>query len=118
MKKILITEDNQLMATICQEKFQSEGFEVAVARDGHAAIHHLKISPPDIVLLDLMLPEVNGVEVLQFIRSQTSLRNLPVIVLSNSHVGNLVQAAWRAEARSPATSKRSEPEDSRTRDSS
>ena len=98
MKKILITEDDQLMATICQEKFQSEGFEVAVARDGHAAIHQLRISPPDIVLLDLMLPEVNGVEVLQFIRSQKSLRHLPVIVLSNSHVGNLVQAAWRAGA--------------------
>jgi len=98
MKKILITEDDQVMATICQEKFQSEGFEVAVARDGHAAIHQLKISPPDIVLLDLMLPEVNGVEVLQFIRSQKSLRHLPVIVLSNSHVGNLVQAAWRAGA--------------------
>jgi len=98
MKKILITEDDQVMATICQEKFQSEGFEVAVARDGHAAIHQLKISPPDIVLLDLMLPEVNGVEVLQFIRSQKSIRDLPVIVLSNSHVGNLVQAAWRAGA--------------------
>ena len=98
MKKILITEDDQVMATICQEKFQSEGFEVAVARDGHAAIHQLRVSPPDIVLLDLMLPEVNGVEVLQFIRSQKSIRDLPVIVLSNSHVGNLVQAAWRAGA--------------------
>ncbi|MEO8428324.1 MAG: response regulator [Verrucomicrobiota bacterium] len=98
MNKILITEDDQLMATICQDKFRSEGFDVAVARDGNAAIQQLKNSPPDIVLLDLMLPEVNGVEVLKFIRSQKSLRNLPVIVLSNTHVGNLVEAAWRAGA--------------------
>jgi DNA-binding response OmpR family regulator len=98
VKKILITEDDQFIANIYRQKFQSEGYEADIAETGKIALQKLKAAPPDIVLLDLMLPEVYGIDVLQFIRSEPGLRDLPVIVLSNAYAGATVQAAWRAGA--------------------
>ena len=101
MKRILITEDDQFTANICRRKFEQEGFEVHVAHDGREAVKFLETHPPDAVLLDLMLPEIDGIGVLQFIRSKESLRGLPVIVLSNSkYFSGPAQAAWKAGATS------------------
>jgi len=98
MTRILITEDDPFVARIYQSKFQAEGFDVSMAGDGRAAIRQLTANPPDVVLLDLMLPEINGVEVLKFIRSKESLRDLPVLVLSSAVAGELIQAAKNAGA--------------------
>ena len=61
MKKILITDDDPFVASIYKDKFQAEGFEVQVAGDGKAALAQIASNPPDVVLLDLMLPEMDGV---------------------------------------------------------
>jgi DNA-binding response OmpR family regulator len=99
MKRILITEDDQFIANICRGKFEEEGFEVCLARDGREAIELLDKYPPALVLLDLMLPEIDGIGVLKHIRSSDSLRRLPVIVLSNSsYFSGPAQAAWKAGA--------------------
>ncbi len=99
MKRILITEDDQFIAKICREQFEQEGFEVHVAHDGRQAVKHLEKEIPDVVLLDLALPEIDGIGVLRFIRSKESLCGLPVIVLSNSSCfSGLAQAAWKAGA--------------------
>lgn len=99
MKRILIAEDDQFLANICREKFEEGGFKTEVALDGRLAIELLRRSPPDVVLLDLMLPEVDGISVLRFIRSEQSLRALPVMVLSNSsYFSGLAQSAWNAGA--------------------
>ncbi len=87
------------MANVCREQFVAAGYDVAVAHDGRAAIEELVNRPPDLVLLDLMLPEVDGVSVLRFLRSHESLRDLPVVVVSNSsYFSGVVQAAWQAGA--------------------
>ncbi len=99
MKRILITDDDRFMANVCRRKFEEAGFEVAIATDGHSAIEELVLHPPDVVLLDLMLPEIDGVGVLKFLRSREKLRGLPVIVVSNlSYFSGVVQAAWHAGA--------------------
>src|SRR6185369_13560136 len=98
MKKILIIDDDKFTSDIYRDKFKSAGYEAEVTGDGNSAMDRLKGSPPDVVLLDLMLPEVNGVEVLKFIRAQESTRALPVIVFTNSYAGGLVQAAREAGA--------------------
>jgi len=99
MKQILITDDDQFMASICRRKFEEAGFNVRIAADGHAAIEELVLHPPDVVLLDLMLPEIDGLGVLRFLRSREKLRGLPVIVVSNlSYFSGVVQAAWQAGA--------------------
>jgi len=75
-----------------------DGFDVTLAGDGQVAIDLLKKSKPDAVLLDLMLPQVNGIEVVKFIRADDKLKKLPVIIFTNAYLGNMVQAAWKAGA--------------------
>src|SRR5215472_10496746 len=98
MKRILITEDDPLMAVIYRDTFEREGFSAEIAEDGSVAIQRLKGNPPDLVLLDLMMPNVNGVEVLRHIRAQESTRTLPVIVMTNALAGPLGQQAMAAGA--------------------
>jgi len=98
MKRVLITEDDGLIAEIYRDTFEREGFSAEVAVDGAVAIQRLKENPPDVVLLDLMMPNINGVEVLKFIRSQPALKTLPVIVMSNAFAGALGREAAVAGA--------------------
>lgn len=99
MQRILIAEDDRFLANICRDKFEGQGFATDVALDGKVAMELLQSSPPDIILLDLMLPEVDGISVLRFIRSEQHLRALPVLVLSNtSYFSGLAQSAWDAGA--------------------
>ena len=97
--RVLITEDDAFTANLCRDVFTREGFDARVALDGRAAIDFLANNPIDAVLLDLMLPEVDGIGVLEFIRSHPRLRTVPVIVLSNlSCFSGMVQSAWNAGA--------------------
>lgn len=98
MKKILFVEDDPMIVRIYRGKFQSQGYEVDIAADGECALASLKARIPDLVLLDLQLPKVSGVEVLKFIRAQPHLKALPVIVFSNAFLGKLVEEAWQAGA--------------------
>jgi len=98
MKRILIVEDDALIAKIYRNKCQVEGFAAEIAGDGEQAIQALKSSRPDLVMLDLQLPRVNGVEVLKFIRTQPATQTLPVIVLTNAYLSGLVAEAWEAGA--------------------
>jgi CheY-like chemotaxis protein len=74
-------------------KFEREGFRVEVATDGLAALKTLLAVKPDIVILDLMMPKLNGVDVLKYIRSTPELQQTPVIILSNAHMTSLAQEA-------------------------
>ncbi|HLP76533.1 MAG TPA: response regulator, partial [Candidatus Paceibacterota bacterium] len=98
MKKILITEDDSLMAEIYRDTFDSAGFSAEIAPDGLIAIQRFQQNQPDVVLLDLMLPKLNGVDVLKFIRTQSGARTIPVIVLSNAYVSELGQQAMKEGA--------------------
>ena len=79
MTKILIVEDEEKLARFVELELQYEGYEVEKAYDGRAGIDMVKASPFDLVLLDIMLPGLNGIEVLRRIR-QTS--DIPVILLT------------------------------------
>ena len=81
-KRILIIEDEAIVKAL-ELKFQNAGFKVDVARDGIEAMEKLHASPPDIALLDLLLPDIDGFEVLKKIRADEYLRNIPVLVFSN-----------------------------------
>ena len=98
MKKMLIIEDDQIVGNIYRHKFQVEGFQVALATDGEAGLTAVKESKPDVVILDLMLPKLNGVEILKKMRAEPATKLIPVIVLSNAYLSSLVQEAWKAGA--------------------
>jgi len=99
MKTIYFIEDDPVVVKVYGAKFQREGFRVEVAEDGLAALKNLLKIKPDIVLLDLMMPKFNGVDVLKYIRSTPELQKTPVIILSNAHMTALAQeaAAFGAE---------------------
>lgn len=84
-KKILVCEDDPAMAEIVTHKLTTSGFSVTHASDGKKALEKFAEQPPDIILLDLMMPELDGFQVLEAIRknSDKKLAETPVIVLSN-----------------------------------
>jgi DNA-binding response OmpR family regulator len=93
MKTIFIVEDDPVVVHVYRAKFVREGFGVEVAEDGLMAVRMLAAVKPDVVVLDLMLPKLSGVDVLKFIRSSPALKDTPVIILSNAHMSSLAQQA-------------------------
>ena len=83
MKKVLIVEDDQLIFSILSRELSEAGFQVSNAFDGDQAIIVTKDERPDLVLLDVLLPRKSGFEVLQTLKSDSSLAQIPVIILSN-----------------------------------
>lgn len=98
MKKLLIIEDDQIVANIYRNKFSVEGFQVEIAADGQAGLEMTKDFGPDVIVLDLLLPKVSGVEFLKQIRAEERFKRVPVIVFSNTYLSNMVQEAWKAGA--------------------
>ncbi len=80
---VLIVEDEIFLANLLSLRFRKEGFVVAQAFDGVEALKQLERDRPDIVLLDLILPQKNGFEVLESISQNPQLKNIPVIIVSN-----------------------------------
>ena len=96
--KLLIIEDDPVLANIYRSRFDKAGYEVEIAADGQAGFFRLYEKPFDALLLDLMLPQISGLEILRKIRAQKSFGNLPVIVFTNVYVGNLAREALEAGA--------------------
>ena len=98
MKKLVLIEDDRIVANIYRNKFTVEGFQVEIAPDGEAGLELVKAFAPDVIILDLMLPKLSGVDVLKHLRAQENSKKIPVVVLSNTYLSQMVQEAWRAGA--------------------
>lgn len=83
MTTIAIIEDDQVINQMYRMKFEAAGFEVVSASDGEAGVKVVQRANPDIILLDLQMPNMNGIEALQKIRHQPANANTPVIILTN-----------------------------------
>ncbi len=83
--KILVIEDDRLFSDIYAAKFAEEGFEVLLSSDGEDGMRKLVAEKPDIVLLDIVLPKVTGLEMLEQVRAHAdpAVRDVPVIVVTN-----------------------------------
>jgi DNA-binding response OmpR family regulator len=98
MKKILIIEDNQIVANVYRNKLAVEGYQIEVALDGETGLKMMRTFQPDIMILDLMLPKMSGVDVIKEVRGEADFAKLPIIVFSNTYLTNLIQEAWKAGA--------------------
>lgn len=83
MKTILIIEDDPFLIDIYTSQFKKSGYKVEVAVDGEVALAKIKEINPDLVVLDILLPKVNGWELLKIIRRDPKLKDLKVVILSN-----------------------------------
>jgi DNA-binding response OmpR family regulator len=83
-KKIMIVEDEKVLADALEIKFQHEGFKVFKAENGQVGLDMIKQNKPDIVLLDLMMPVMDGKTMLRRLRETPDFKYLPVVVLTNA----------------------------------
>jgi len=80
MPRVLIVEDDTAMATALQDGFVFEGYEIALARDGEAGLKAARDTAPDVIVLDVMLPKMSGLDVCKRLRSEGS--NVPILMLT------------------------------------
>ena len=81
--KILLVEDDSFLLGMYATKFEMEGFKVIMAEDGEKAVRLALKELPDIILLDIILPKVNGFEVLRQVKAAPATANIPVLLLTN-----------------------------------
>lgn len=82
-KFILIAEDDKASVSVYRAKFESDGYEVEVVDRGDLVIPELKKRKPDLLILDLMLPQKTGFEILEELKGINTLKNLKIVVASN-----------------------------------
>lgn len=83
MKKILIIEDDPFLNEIYSAKFSQSGFQIEVAIDGKKGLEKVKANQPDLILLDIVLPKMDGFQVLKRIKEDPKLKAIPIILLTN-----------------------------------
>lgn len=81
--KILIVEDDNFLVKAYQIKFERSGFDVFIAKDGDEGLKFAKKEKPALIILDLMLPKMNGFEFLKMIKNDENTKSIPVVALSN-----------------------------------
>ena len=91
MKKILIIEDDPFLSEMYMAKFSQSDFQVEVATDGKKGLEKIKTSEPDLILLDIVLPKMDGFEILKKVKEDSQLKKIPVILLTNLGQKNEVE---------------------------
>jgi len=83
-RQILLAEDDRFLRRACETKLRQRGFEVRVAVDGEEVLTLVRQHVPDLLLLDLLMPKLDGLGVLEALRADDATRHCRVVVLSNS----------------------------------
>ena len=97
-KQILLIEDDKDFARLLSMQLAANGYGVAVAGDVHLAVSETSFQKPDLILLDIGLPVVNGFAVIEKLKSKPALQNVPFIVMSGRDRGITEQQAVKAGA--------------------
>ena len=96
--RILVADDEEPVVRIVATNLELEGYEVIPAYDGAEAWRKIKEEKPDLVILDIMMPEMDGWEVLEKIRSDPELRDTPVIMLTALAQAHDIAKSWEVGA--------------------
>jgi DNA-binding response OmpR family regulator len=83
MKKVLVVEDDKFLANAYKAGFEGEGLEVSLAYDGEEALSMAQELHPDVIILDILIPKMDGFTVLQKLKENSELASIPVIIASN-----------------------------------
>ncbi len=83
-KKILLIEDEEILNTLLQRKLTNEGYDISIARDGEEGLKAMKEIKPNLILLDIVMPKMGGLEVMEEMGKDEELKKIPVIIISNS----------------------------------
>jgi len=83
-KRVLLVEDDRFLRRACEASLRQLGLTVTTAADGEEGLRLARSERPDIILLDMLMPKLSGLEVLRALRSDEATRSMPVLILSNS----------------------------------
>ncbi len=93
-KTILLVEDDRDLLYLMNKKLTDEGFKVKAVETGQEALNYLKTNKPDLALLDILLPDIDGLTILNEIATHQETKEIPVIILSNlADQGSFEQAS-------------------------
>lgn len=98
MTRVLLVDDNPVVMAVYRSGLSMAGFTVDAASNGEAALAQAAAMVPDVIVLDLMLPVIDGFEVLRRVRADPRLMHVPVIVFSNSYTSERTNEVWSAGA--------------------
>jgi DNA-binding response OmpR family regulator len=96
--KILIAEDEPLILQTLELKLKKEGYEVIACVDGLDALQKIDSEQPDLIITDIMMPYMSGLEVVRKVKQDVNAKNIPVIVLSTMGQENIVEEAFELGA--------------------
>jgi CheY-like chemotaxis protein len=82
MPKILIVEDNELNRDVLSRRLQRKGYDIVIAVDGHAGIESARQQRPDLILMDVSLPDFSGHEATKLLKSDPGTQSIPIIILT------------------------------------
>ena len=82
-KKVLLIEDEEMIGEMYRTKFESEGFEFVCGKDGEGGLELAKKEKPDIILLDIIMPKLDGFSVLKELKKDTKTKKIKIILLTN-----------------------------------
>lgn len=97
-KKILIIDDEPVVVTLLRNRVESRGFEVEIATEGAAALEKAKAFRPDLILLDIAMPGMDGFEVCRRLKEAPGTRSIPVVIFTASQEARLEEQAREAGA--------------------
>lgn len=110
MSNILIIEDEYFISDLYKKILEEAGFEVITAVDGDQGLQKARLNP-DLILLDIMLPGLNGLELLQKLKSEETIKNIPVILITNLGQANIIKEAFDLGAQGYLLKVRLKPQD-------
>lgn len=81
-RTILVADDDPVILGLLEVNFEMEGFDVVTVEDGAAALDHARAEPPDLIVLDVMMPKMTGLEVAEALRDDDELSPIPIVFVS------------------------------------
>jgi two-component system alkaline phosphatase synthesis response regulator PhoP len=95
--KILVCEDEEILLTSLEFRLKKQGFEIVLAKDGKEAIEKIKTESPDLIVADIMMPNVTGLELISYVRKKLK-SDMPIIMISAMGNDETVLKAFRLGA--------------------
>lgn len=93
-KKIMMVDDDAALRELYVVELSTKNFDVVEAKDGKEALEKVRQEKPDLILLDMVMPEMDGIGLLSELKQDNDLKNIPVIMLTNFGQENLIQQAY------------------------
>ncbi len=98
MAKLLVVEDDELMLRMYTKLLSFVGFDTVVAKDGEEGLQKAKSENPSLIVLDIMMPKVNGLDVLKSLKADKETQNIPVVLLTNVSDDEVLTEAFKLGA--------------------